>query len=57
MNEINCKSEFITRVEQRLEHYQSLYDGNGPYVLNDPLTADRIEEFEAAAKGSAAARP
>ncbi|MGM1049473.1 MAG: SMI1/KNR4 family protein [Bacillota bacterium] len=50
MNEINCKSEFITRVEQMLEHYQSLYDGNGPYVLNDQLTEDQIEEFEAAAK-------
>ena len=49
MTATSPKSEFITKVEQMLDQYQSLYDGNCPYSLNDQLTLEKIEHFEATA--------
>lgn len=43
------KSSFLLQVEHMLEQYRRLYDGNCPYVLNPPLTAEHIAHFEAAA--------
>ncbi|NQF15709.1 SMI1/KNR4 family protein [Brevibacillus sp. HB1.3] len=43
------KSAFITEVEEMLDQYHSLYDGNCPYVLNERLTLEQIEQFESSA--------
>ncbi|MFS0557821.1 SMI1/KNR4 family protein [Brevibacillus sp. 179-C9.3 HS] len=50
MKELSPKSAFITKVEQLLDQYRSLYDGDCPYILNERLTLEQIEQFEASAK-------
>ncbi|GED59990.1 SMI1/KNR4 family protein [Brevibacillus formosus] len=49
MKDTVSKSAFITKVEEMLDQYHSLYDGNCPYVLNERLTLEQIEQFEASA--------
>ncbi|QDS36163.1 SMI1/KNR4 family protein [Brevibacillus brevis] len=49
MRDTAPKSAFITKVEEMLDQYRSLYDGDYPYILNDCLTWEQIEQFEASA--------
>ncbi|WP_410771527.1 SMI1/KNR4 family protein [Fontibacillus sp. BL9] len=42
-------SEFIHKVTRLLDEYRSLYQGQGPYVLNEKLSKSEVEKFESAA--------